>query len=337
MLRERVMALLETMSRRKIVVVGDAMLDVYLIGDVERISPEAPVPVVTVHERRHALGGASNVAANVAAIGAEVTLVAVVGDDRRGEQFRAELAATGIRDEGIVITPGRPTTSKTRVVARNQQLVRIDEEEAGYLDGPALDEVVRRLEAAIPGADAVLIEDYNKGVLTPEVIERTLELARTSGVPSVVDPKFRNFFAYRGASVFKPNRRELEAAVGAAVDIEHADALPAVMQRLQVDTLLLTLGPQGMALLDKEGNVTRLPTQAREVYDVSGAGDTVTAWVGTALAAGASVREAAELANYAAGIEVGKAGVAVVSREEVLGLYERRFDEVGMFRRGGVL
>ncbi|HWO90170.1 MAG TPA: D-glycero-beta-D-manno-heptose-7-phosphate kinase [Gemmatimonadales bacterium] len=337
MLRERVMALLETMSRRKIVVVGDAMLDVYLIGDVERISPEAPVPVVTVHERRHALGGASNVAANVAAIGAEVTLVAVVGDDRRGEQFRAELAATGIRDEGIVITPGRPTTSKTRVVARNQQLVRIDEEEAGYLDGPALDEVVRRLEAAIPGADAVLIEDYNKGVLTPEVIERTLELARTSGVPSVVDPKFRNFFAYRGASVFKPNRRELEAAVGAAVDIEHADALPTVMQRLQVDTLLLTLGPQGMALLDKEGNVTRLPTQAREVYDVSGAGDTVTAWVGTALAAGASVREAAELANYAAGIEVGKAGVAVVSREEVLGLYERRFDEVGMFRRGGVL
>ncbi len=335
--RERVITLLEGMRHRRIVVVGDAMLDIYLLGDVERISPEAPVPVVNVHDRRYALGGAANVAANVAAIGAEVTLVAAVGDDRRGEQLRTEMATAGIRDDGIVVLPARPTTSKTRVVARNQQLVRIDEEEATLLDGEALGDLLHRLQRALKQADAVLLEDYNKGVLAPNVIRAALETARRRGIPSVVDPKYRHFFDYKGATVFKPNRRELEAALGAAVDIEHADTLPAVMTRLEVDNLLLTLGPHGMALLDHDGNVTRLPTQAREVYDVSGAGDSVTAWVGTALAAGANTREAAELGNYAAGIEVGKAGVAVVSRDEVLGLYERKFDEVGMFRRGGVL
>ena len=335
--RERVIALLEQMQRRRLVVVGDAMLDIYLIGDVERISPEAPVPVVTVQQRRYALGGAANVAANVAAIGAEVTLVAAIGDDRRGEQLRTELAAAGIRDDGIVVVPARPTTSKTRVVARSQQLVRIDEEEDALLDGEALEGITRRLAAVLTSADAILLEDYNKGTLAPPVIEAALQGARQRGIPSVVDPKYKHFFNYRGATVFKPNRRELEAALGAAVDLEHADALPTVMAQLEVENLLLTLGPQGMALVDNRGAITRFSTQAREVYDVSGAGDTVTAWVGTALAAGATMGEAAELANYAAGIEVGKAGVAVVSPEEVLNLYERRYDEVGLFRRGGVL
>jgi rfaE bifunctional protein kinase chain/domain len=335
--RERVIALLDAMRQRRITVVGDAMLDIYLIGDVDRISPEAPVPVVTVHDRKYALGGAANVAANVAAIGADVTLVAAVGDDRRGEQLRTELAAAGIRDDGVVVVPDRPTTSKTRVVARNQQLVRIDEEEAALMDGDALGDLRHRLKSSVKHSDAVLLEDYNKGVLTPDVIREGITLSRKRGVPTVVDPKYKHFFDYKGATVFKPNRRELEAALGATVDLEHADALPAVMAKLEVDNLLLTLGPQGMALLDHNGAITRMPTQAREVYDVSGAGDTVTAWVGTALAAGATVLEAAELANYAAGIEVGKAGVAVVSPDEVLRLYERKFDEVGLFRRGGVL
>jgi D-beta-D-heptose 7-phosphate kinase/D-beta-D-heptose 1-phosphate adenosyltransferase len=335
--RERVIALLDGMQRRRLVVVGDAMLDIYLIGDVDRISPEAPVPVVAVHERRYALGGAANVAANVAAIGAEVTLVAAIGDDQRGEQLRTELAAAGIRDGGIVVVPARPTTSKTRVVARSQQLVRIDEEEDTLLDGEALEEIQRRLTSALSNADAVLLEDYNKGTLAPSIIESALAGARKRGIPSVVDPKYKHFFNYKGATVFKPNRRELEAALGAAVDLEHADALPMVMAQLEVENLLLTLGPHGMALLAKDGAITRFPTHAREVYDVSGAGDTVTAWVGTALAAGATIHEATELANYAAGIEVSKAGVAVVTREEVLWLYERSFDEVGMFRRGGVL
>lgn len=335
--RERVKQILDRMEQQRVVVLGDAMLDVYLVGDVDRISPEAPVPVVTVHERRHALGGAANVAANVAAIGAKVTLVAAIGDDRRGEQFRSEMAAAGITDAGILVLNDRPTTSKTRVVARGQQLVRIDEEEEGGISGAAEAQVLAAVQRTIADADAVLVEDYNKGVLTPAVIEAILLGAKARGIPSVVDPKFRNFFAYRGATVFKPNRRELEAALGAAVDIEHADALPQAMERLEVQNLLLTMGPHGMVLVARDGALTRIPTVAREVYDVSGAGDTVTAWVGTALAAGATVREAAELANYAAGIEVGKSGVAVVTRDEVLDRFERRFDQAGMFRRGGVL
>jgi D-beta-D-heptose 7-phosphate kinase/D-beta-D-heptose 1-phosphate adenosyltransferase len=330
--RERVYALLEAMPRRRVVVVGDAMLDIYMIGDVERISPEAPVPVVRVEERRYALGGAANVAANIAAIGAEVTLVATVGDDRRGEQLRTELVAAGIRDDGILVTPERPTTSKTRIVARGQQMLRFDEEEDSLLEGSTLELLTKRMTKALRD-----VEDYNKGTLAPAVIESALATARSRGIPSVVDPKFKHFFNYKGATVFKPNRRELEAALGAAVDLEHADALPAVMERLEVDNLLLTLGAHGMALLTRTGAIDRFPTHAREVYDVSGAGDTVTAWVGTALAAGAAMQEAAELANYAAGIEVGKAGVAVVSREEVRDLFERKYDEVGMFRRGGVL
>ena len=335
--RDRISAIVNGMPQRRVVVVGDAMLDIYLVGDVDRISPEAPVPVVTVHERRHALGGAGNVAANVAAIGARVTLVAALGDDRRAEYLRTELAAAGIADDALLTVTDRPTTSKTRVVARGQQLLRFDEEEDVALDGGAQDSLIAAVRRALTNADAVLIEDYNKGVLTPTVIETVLDIAKTRGIPSVVDPKFRNFFAYRGATVFKPNRRELEAALGAAVDLEHADALPQAMERLDVQNLLLTLGPHGMVLIGRDGTWTRIPTVAREVYDVSGAGDTVTAWTGTALAAGASVREAAELANYAAGIEVGKSGVAVVTREEVLDLYERHFDQAGMFRRGGVL
>jgi D-glycero-beta-D-manno-heptose-7-phosphate kinase len=335
--RERINALLDAMARRRIAVVGDAMLDIYLIGDVDRISPEAPVPVVRVDERRFALGGAANVAANVAAIGAQVTLVATLGDDRRGEQLRTELVAAGIRDEGIVTVPDRPTTSKTRVVARGQQMLRFDEEHDAVIEGETLEALQKRLTKVLHDVDAVLLEDYNKGTLAPSVIDAALATARRRGIPSVVDPKYKHFFNYKGATVFKPNRRELEAALGAELDVEHADTLPAVMERLEVDNLLMTLGAHGMVLLTRKGSVEWFPTHAREVYDVSGAGDTVTAWVGTALAAGASMHEAAELANYAAGIEVGKAGVAVVSREEVHDLFERLYDRVGMFRRGGVL
>jgi D-beta-D-heptose 7-phosphate kinase/D-beta-D-heptose 1-phosphate adenosyltransferase len=325
------------MNGCRIVVVGDAMLDIYLAGDTERISPEAPVPVVTVQTRRHALGGAANVAANVAATGAECRLVAVVGDDERGDSVRAELVQHRLTDRHIVSAPARPTTSKTRVVARGQQLVRIDEEIEDSIPARTEEIVVEQLGHAMEDADALLLEDYNKGTLTPSVIEHGLVLARKRGVPIVVDPKFRNFFAYKGATVFKPNRRELEQALGAAVDLDHPNALPDALGRLSVDNLLLTLGPRGMVLVTKDRQVTRIPTVAREVYDVSGAGDTVTAWVGTALAAGASVREAAQVATYAAGIEVAKAGVATVSPDEVLAVHDVYFDQLGRLRRGGLL
>ena len=319
--RSRLETLLHAARNQRVVTIGDAMLDVYLRGDVERISPEAPVPVVRVRERRSALGGAANVANNVAALGAQCDLVAVVGDDIAGASMREQLEAAGMTTRSLV-TVTRPTTTKTRVMARSQQLVRVDEEEEADLDAHDTVRVLDAVRSALPGATAVVFEDYNKGVLVPAVIEEAIALARQRTLPVVVDPKFRNFFAYRGATIFKPNRRELESALGASVDLDHPAALPATFQRLGVDHLLLTLSEKGMALLSSDGVVHRVPTTAREVYDVVGAGDTVTAYLATMLGAGATALEAAIVANYAAGVEVGKLGAATVSAQEILEAYD---------------
>jgi D-beta-D-heptose 7-phosphate kinase/D-beta-D-heptose 1-phosphate adenosyltransferase len=335
--RDRVLQLIEKMKASRVVVVGDIMLDRYLVGETERLSPEAPVPVVTVRERHAALGGAANVAANVSALGARGLLVGTVGDDTDGAAIRQELAVARLEDRFVLTVAGRPTTSKTRIIARSQQIVRIDDEVETLLDGPDLQRLIRVAREALADADALLLEDYNKGALAPALIAAAMEVARRRGIPIVVDPKFRQFFEYTGATVFKPNRRELESALGAAVDLQNGDALPQVLTRLKVDNLLVTLGAEGMVLVMKDGSTMHIPSIARDIYDVSGAGDTVTAWMGTALAAGASVREAAQLANYAAGVEVGKAGVATVSPEEVLAVYEERYDQIGRLRRGGLI
>src|SRR2546429_2275209 len=281
------------MVSQRIVVVGDAMLDIYLLGEAERISPEAPVPVVTVLTRRYALGGAANVAANVAATGAECRLVAVIGDDARGDSLPGELAQNRLPDDHIVVAAARPTTSKTRVTARGQQVVRVDEETEEAITPRAEEQLAAELDRAMANVDALVVEDYNKGTLTQAVIERAMALAQRRSIPVVVDPKFKHFFAYRGATVFKPNRRELEQAMGATLDLAHPDALPTTLGKLGVDNLLLTLGGEGMVLVTKDQQISRIPAMAREVLDVSGAGDTVTAWVGTALAAGGGGRRAA--------------------------------------------
>jgi D-beta-D-heptose 7-phosphate kinase/D-beta-D-heptose 1-phosphate adenosyltransferase len=201
-------------------------------------------------------------------------------------------------------------------------LVRFDEEDDADLGTTDVTRVLEAIEAAMPHATALVFEDYNKGVLVPAVIEGAIAFARARQLPIVVDPKFRNFFAYRGATVFKPNRRELESALGALVDLEHPAALPETFARLGVEHLLLTLGERGMALVSSDGVVHRVPTTAREVYDVVGAGDTVTAYLATMLAAGATALEAAIVANYAAGVEVGKLGAATVTPDEVLEAYD---------------
>jgi rfaE bifunctional protein kinase chain/domain len=335
--RDRLLHLIQRMKESRVVVVGDIMLDRYLVGDTERLSPEAPVPVVTVRERHAALGGAANVAANVSALGARSLLVGVVGDDTDGAAIRQELAVARLEDRFVLSVAGRPTTSKTRIIARSQQIVRIDDEVETLLDGSDLERLVRVVRDALADADALLLEDYNKGALPPKLIAAAMEIARRRGIPIVVDPKFRQFFEYAGATVFKPNRRELESALGAAVDLKNGNALPEVLARLKVDNLLVTLGAEGMVLVMKDGSLTHIPSIARDIYDVSGAGDTVTAWMGAALAAGASVREAAQLANYAAGVEVGKAGVATVSPDEVLAVHEEQFDQIGRLRRGGLI
>lgn len=297
------------------------MLDVYLHGEVDRISPEAPVPVVRVTERKLALGGAANVANNIVATGAHCELVSAVGDDLGGATLRDMLEQVRA-DTRSLVSVERPTTTKTRVLARSQQLVRYDEEEDTDLGGDEIARLLQALRVAVSEADALVFEDYNKGVLVPAVITKGIAWARERGIPIVVDPKYRNFFAYRGATIFKPNRRELESALGAAVDLDHPEALPSTFERLGVEHLLLTLGEQGMALISSDGEIGRIPTTAREVYDVVGAGDTVTAYLAMVLAAGGTPAEAAVIANFAAGVEVGKLGAATVAAEEILGAYD---------------
>jgi D-glycero-beta-D-manno-heptose-7-phosphate kinase len=336
--RDRILQLTGSARDRRIVVVGDVMLDRYLVGETERLSPEAPVPVVTVRAIRGPRWEAPPTWRPTSWPSARrCTLVGLVGDDMHGAAIRAELATHGLDDTHLVATARRPTTTKTRVVARGQQIVRIDEEVDDLTDGVDLERLLAHALEALEGADALLLEDYNKGALPPALIRETIQTARQRGLPVVVDPKFRQFFDYTGATVFKPNRRELEAALGAAANLQNREALPEALDRLGVDNLLLTLGAEGMILVTHDRAVTHIPSLAREVFDVSGAGDTVTAWVGTMLAAGATMREAAQVANYAAGIEVSKAGVATVTPEEVLAIHEERHDQIGRLRRGGVI
>jgi len=326
--RVRLAELLRAAALQHIVIIGDAMLDVYLRGDVDRISPEAPVPVVRVRERKLALGGAANVAQNVAALGARCDLVATVGDDSAGRTLREHLEGDLIHARSLV-TVARHTTTKTRVMARSQQLVRFDVEDDVDLDANEAARVLVAIERALPDATALVFEDYNKGLLVPAVIEGAIRMAKERRLPIVVDPKFRNFFAFRGATIFKPNRRELESALGAAVDLEHPEALPTTFDRLGVEHLLLTLGEQGMALVSANGIVDRVPTTAREVYDVVGAGDTVTAYLALMLAAGATALEAAIVANYAAGVEVGKLGAQSVSPAELMEAFDTHSPSIG--------
>ena len=308
--------LLEQAKSKRIAVIGDAMLDVYLTGDVERISPEAPVPVVRVRERRYALGGAANVAQNVVAIGAVSELVCAVGSDQAGQALRQMLQTIG-EDGTSLLTVDRPTTQKTRVVARSQQLVRVDEEDDADLPAHDVARLLARVRDAVGRADALVLEDYNKGVLLPLVIREAIDLAKARGIPVVVDPKFRNFFAFHGATIIKPNRRELEAALGATLDVDAPEVIPDLLQRLGAEHLLLTLGERGMVLFSAHGELARIQTVARAVYDVVGAGDTVTAYLATVLAAGGTPTEAASIANIAAGIEVGKLGAATVTAAEI--------------------
>jgi D-beta-D-heptose 7-phosphate kinase/D-beta-D-heptose 1-phosphate adenosyltransferase len=326
---DRAEALLSAVRGTRVLVVGDLMLDRYVSGVVERVSPEAPVPVVRVEEESSAVGGAGNVAANVAALGATCRVVGLAGRDSAGEAMKGALEALGVRTEGVVSTSERPTSVKTRIFARRQQVVRYDNEVDADAEGALADALGDTVEELAGDSDVLVMEDYNKGVLVTSVIQRTLEAARRGGLPTVVDPKRRNFFAYRGATVFKPNAKELEDALGSFIHPTEVEWMESTRKRLDVGHLLLTLGERGMALQTEAGALVRVPTAARGVYDVSGAGDTVTAVVAVVLAAGGSVEEAALMANHAAAIGVGKPGVATVSREELLG-------HVRAYQGGGV-
>ncbi|NJD09187.1 MAG: D-glycero-beta-D-manno-heptose-7-phosphate kinase [Gemmatimonadetes bacterium] len=315
---QRVEELLQAARRVRVLVVGDIMLDAYLRGAALRISPEAPVPVVRIEEEWRALGGAANVATNVLALGAACDLAGVIGTDPAGAELTATLRHAGIDGRGLLLVPERPTTVKTRIMARHQQVARYDRELDEDLDERTATALVQRIAELATSCDAIVVEDYNKGVLTRTVIAGVLAAAHACGCPLVVDPKSRFFFDYQSATVFKPNLPELAAALREPVRFDDAGWMRATRAQLGCDHLLLTLGEHGMALLAADDELLRIPAVARSVYDVSGAGDTVTAVVAVALAAGASIQEAAVLANYAAAVEVGKAGVATVSAAELL-------------------
>ena len=294
------------------------MLDRYVEGTVERISPEAPVPVVQVTRDRTALGGAANVAAGVVALGADCRIVAAVGDDEAGQLLAGALREGGIAADGLVTTPGRPTTQKTRILGGRQQMLRVDRESTAPLEADINAGLLRAATEAAGDVDVIVFQDYDKGTVTPELARRILDLAAELDVPTVVDPKLRHFFDYGGAYLFKPNRRELAAALGVEASGLAEARLDAVRERLEARNLLLTLGSDGMLLVgeDVEG-VERIPSRAREVFDVTGAGDTVLAASAVTLGAGAAPVAAARIATIAAGLEVSHAGAVPITAAEI--------------------
>jgi rfaE bifunctional protein kinase chain/domain len=316
----RITELFDNFKHQRIAVVGDLMLDRYMWGTVQRISPEAPVPVVEVTSETTKLGGAANVAHNIVTLGAQAVPVGAVGDDSYGDHLRSLFAASGLPVEGIVTDPDRPTTIKTRIIANDQHVVRADVESKDDLSEAAAERLLEVFRRLLPDVDGVILEDYNKGVLKPQVIQEIVRLARERHRFVAVDPKFRNFFAYHGVDLFKPNTKETEEALGAKIETQE-DLLALARQlfaRLDCKSILLTRGEKGMALFPSPDEPPILvPTRAKKIHDVSGAGDTVIATLVVAKLAGASLYEAASLANYAAGIVCGEVGVVPIEHQRL--------------------
>ena len=305
---------------RRIAVLGDVMVDRYLWGHVERISPEAPVPVVEIERETESLGGAGNVAANLSALGAEPTLISVCGDDADGRALAQTLVSRGVRAEGLVAEPGRPTTVKTRIIAHSQQVVRADRESRADVRGPLFERVRGAIERELEIAEALVVSDYGKGVVHPGTLEVALRLARKRGIPVCVDPKDSHIDAYHEATILTPNQHEAGYVQGRRIidDASLMDVGWGLQKRLNAEAVLVTRGPDGMSLFERVGRYTYLPTVAREVYDVTGAGDTVVSVVALALASGADFVSACRLANHAAGIVIREVGTATCSPERLL-------------------
>lgn len=311
---------LERLSSGRVLVVGDVMVDTYLMGDALRISPEAPVPVVRVEETRHLLGGAGNVARNIAALGGGAVLVGLIGRDRDGERLETMLGEAGV--EPRLVRGERPTTVKSRVLARHQQMIRLDQESLAPATPEEYAALARALEALVPQFDVVVVSDYGKGLVSAGLLDDIRRLGRRGGrgEPKVlVDPKPQNLSCYNKAWMLTPNAKETSESTGLPVHTR-AEILAAgrlLRDKLDASHVLTTLGAEGMALFSAEGPVWHVPTMARQVFDVTGAGDTVIATAALALAVGAPLPDACVLANYAAGIVVGKVGAATASVEEL--------------------
>lgn len=322
---KQTVAILAAGRGKEIAVVGDVILDEFVWGSVSRISPEAPVPVVEVARQSFHLGGAANVAHNLRRLGAVPRLVGVLGNDSGGRRVREALAEADISAQGLVEDSARPTTAKTRIIAHSQQVVRADRESRDGISKRIETLALEAIARALHGAAALVLSDYAKGTLTPRLLEGSIALARRKRVPVLVDPKLKHFSAYRGVHVVTPN--QLEAAAAAGIEIRSpedlARAAKKILASLRCQAVLITRGEHGISLFEKGKSPVHIRAAAREVFDVTGAGDTVVATTALGLAAGAKLTEAAVLANYAAGIVVGKLGTAVVEPEELLASVRR--------------
>ena len=319
--KKRAEQILDVARERRIVVLGDVMLDEFIWGDVSRISPEAPVPVVDVKRESTHLGGAANVLANLLSLGADGCVVGIIGNDYAADRIRLSLKekSSSQRDDGLIATDGRPTTIKTRIIAQHQMVVRADRENRTPVNGEVEQRIISVAQEALANAHALVVSDYDKGVITRRILESVLPEAYER-MPVLIDPKLRNFDWYRPATLVTPNHHEAFRLTGVddASESPLQTAATRIREILACDAVLITRGDRGMVLFEHDNPPVKVKTAAREVFDVTGAGDTVIATLALALAAGASMTEAALLANQTAGIVVGKLGTATATKDEVL-------------------
>ncbi len=317
--------IISRLSGARVLVVGDIMLDRFIWGTVSRISPEAPVPVVWAQSESFMPGGASNVANNIRSLGTDVYICGMIGDDEAGRILVSELLKKGISSEGIVLDKNRPTIHKTRIIAHHQQVVRIDKESDNVVDRHIAETAISYVKSKIRDIDAIIIEDYGKGFITPFLIRQLILIAKKHKKIITVDPKEDHFKAYKGVAAITPNRIEAEKASG--IKIRDSKTLETagtkLLNMLQSDAVLITLGEGGMALFERNRHYLHIPTVAQEVYDVSGAGDTVIGVFTLALASGADMAEAAYMANAAAGAVVGKLGIGVCNISELKSIIKK--------------
>ena len=320
-MKTELLKIINNFKGKKILVIGDVMLDKYIWGSVTRISPEAPVQVVEVEKESYALGGAANTANNIAALQGDASIIGLAGDDAANKQLLEELKRRNIKSEGIIIRKNRQTIQKVRIMAQNQQLMRVDYEDKDRITEETEKKIIEMLKSKISYIDGIIISDYFKGLITKKLVENINSIAKQNNKFLVVDPKPANALFYKNVDLITPNQKE--AAGILSLDPEETKDDSSI-KRMGVDIMkllncnvIITRGEHGMALFEKTGEITNIPTKAKEVYDVSGAGDTVVALLALSLAAGADIKEAAQIANYAAGIVVGKLGTATTTINEL--------------------
>jgi rfaE bifunctional protein kinase chain/domain len=311
----------EDFTKLNVLIIGDVMLDSYIWGAVERISPEAPVPIINVHKKDFRLGGAANVALNILALGAKPILCALIGEDEDGKKLIQRLDDKNISKEGIVTSRYRPTTVKTRIIASHQHIVRVDEESDKVINSEEEQLLLEKIEKLLPQCQAIVFEDYDKGVLNASLIEKTVALAKKNNIPTVVDPKKRNFLSYRGVTLFKPNLKELREGLKIEVDAKNQDqiekAVAALKEKLNAEGVMVTLSEHGV-YIDIHNQKVKIPAHPREIADVSGAGDTVVSIAALCVALKLSPAIVGALSNLGGGLVCQHVGVVPIDREEFL-------------------